>query len=278
VQRAARLGIGAVSLLVLGAALYLLVDALRDWSASDIDAYWSAAMRLRSGEPLYAFSYSVGAHDIYRYAPWFAFAWVPLTYLPRAAVTVGWTAILLAATGAAIWPTLRQRSWSTTLVSILLGSMLVWTSAKGNVHALMVAELVHGVRHRSGPLAVALAASLKAAPIALVAVYLGRREWARAAWTVALTVALTGPMLLFDLSGYERNPGLNASVYYVLGPGLWLVAAAAAFATAIVLARTRWRWVTGAVAAIAAFPRLLSYDASLLLIATGHRDARDPTP
>lgn len=268
----------AASILVLAAAAYTLIDALRDWSASDVDAYWNAAMRLRSGEPLYALSYSVGAHDIYRYAPWFAFAWVPLTYLPRAAVTVGWTAILLAASGAAIWPTLRQRGWSTTLVSALLGSMLVWTTAKGNVQPLMVAALVHGVRARGGPLAIALAASLKAAPIALIAVYFGRRQWGRAAMTILLTAVLTAPMVLFDLSGYERNPGLSASVYYLLGPGLWLVAAAAAFATAILLARTRWRWVGGAMAAIAAFPRLLSYDASLLLIATGRRDAQDPTP
>ena len=84
-------------------------------------------------------------------------------------------------------------------------------AAYGNVQPLLVLALLWGAPRRSGPIWVALAASLKLDPILLVVVYAGRGEWARAAWTLAITAALVLPMLAFDLSGYSRDIGAGRS-------------------------------------------------------------------
>lgn len=266
--------------LVVLVAAKVLIDAARDWSLSDMDAYWNAALRLRAGEALYARSYNVGAHDLYRYAPWFAYLWLPLTYLPRGLVAVAWEAFLLGAVVAAVMPTLRRRTWASTLVAVLMTAFLLWTVAKANAQPLVVAAVVLTARSRWGPLGIALAASLKAAPIAFVAVYLGRRDWGRAALTLLLTALLVVPMLAFDLSDYPAGPGLSLSLFYRVGPEAWLAGAVAAFVVAAWLARTRWSWFAGSIAVIAAFPRLLDYDLSLLLVgsAADGQPQRDAGP
>lgn len=256
------------TVLVLGVAAKVLLDAAGDWSLSDMDAYWNAALRLRAGDPLYGASYSVGAHDLYRYAPWFAYLWVPLTYLPRGLVAVVWEAVLLGATVASVVPTLRRRTWAATLLGVLMSAFLLWTVAKANAHPLVVAAVVLSGRNRWGPLGIALAASLKAAPLAYVAIYVGRREWRRAAWTLLLTAALVLPMLFFNVSDYPAGPGLSLSLFYSVSPGAWVAAAIVAFLAAIWHARTRWAWIAGSIATIAAFPRLLDYDLSFLLVAS----------
>src|SRR5947207_10916394 len=60
--------------------------AIREWPLHDMDVYLGAAMRLRSGQPLYI--PGDVAVDSFWYAPWFAIAWMPLTFLPRLAVAV----------------------------------------------------------------------------------------------------------------------------------------------------------------------------------------------
>lgn len=274
-------GIRLMRLVVLALAIcvggWIAIDAFRDWSLSDMEAYWNAALRLRNGEPLYQASYSVGAHDLYLYAPWFAHAWVPLTYLPRQLIAVAWDLLLALSAVVALWPTIRQRTLSATVIGILLGSLLLWTVAKANVHALLMAVLVLGLRSRWGPIAIALAASLKAAPLALVALYIGRRQWRRVAVTLAATVILVAPVLFFDLGGYPRQPGTSGSLWSLVHPALWLVAALIAFGAAVSLARTRYGWLAGSVAVIAAFPRLLDYDATLLLTASSDRTTESET-
>jgi len=255
--------VATVLLLVVSAKV--LRDAVGDWSLSDMDAYWNAGLRLRAGDALYVSSYSVGAHDLYRYAPWFAYLWVPLTYLPRTAVAVAWEAVLVGATIAAVAPTLRRRTWAATVFGVLMTALLLWTVAKANAQPLVVAAVVVSGRTRWGPLGIALAASLKAAPLAYLAVYLGRGEWRRAGWTLLLTAALVLPMLFFDLANYPAGPGLSLSLFSNLSPGAWSAAAIVAFVAAIWLARGRWAWLCASVATIAALPRLLDYDLSFLL-------------
>src|SRR5436309_15843508 len=70
--------------------------AVKDWPLHDMDVYLGAAMRLRTGLPLYI--PGDVAVDSFWYAPWFAVAWIPMTFLPRLAIAVGWSAVLLAAT------------------------------------------------------------------------------------------------------------------------------------------------------------------------------------
>ena len=70
--------------LLFGTMLIRIALIATDWNFGDINAYWLAAHRLRDGEPLYLTNLSPDSYRVFRYAPWFAWAWVPLTYLPRA--------------------------------------------------------------------------------------------------------------------------------------------------------------------------------------------------
>ena len=53
-----------------------------DWEFDDIHAYLAAAQRLVDGAPLYV--NAADPSDLYLYAPWFAFAWIPFTCLAAA--------------------------------------------------------------------------------------------------------------------------------------------------------------------------------------------------
>ena len=48
-----------------------------DWEFDDTHAYLGAAQRLLDGAPLYVTT--ADPSDLYLYAPWFAFAWIPFT-------------------------------------------------------------------------------------------------------------------------------------------------------------------------------------------------------
>lgn len=74
-----------IALLVAYAATYALFSAPFDGQSrgADFAAYWNAAERMRLGEPLYPPLGDQQANDVYRYSAWFAFAWLPLTLLPR---------------------------------------------------------------------------------------------------------------------------------------------------------------------------------------------------
>jgi hypothetical protein len=266
---------GAVTLVLavfIGQGVAHAVFGISAWTFEDVDAYWSAAERLRAGEQLYA-HFDPDSNVVIRYAPWFAFAWVPLTFLPRSAVEVGWGALLVAASVAATLPLLRRPTRASVALAGMLGPFLLWTASRGNVHPLVVAALVLGVQRRSGPLWIALAASLKAVPAIFVLVYIGRREWGRAAATIALTGILTGHMLLFDLSTFAADPGGSQSLLF-LSPFVWGTVAAAALAAALFLAvrRSKYTWLGAAVAAMAVLPRFFLYDLTYLLVPAANVD------
>jgi hypothetical protein len=233
------------------------------WWSQDTDAYWNAAVRLRAGQPLYPPLGNPDASDTYRYAPWFAFVWVPLTFLPQPLVYGAWLVLLMAATVACLWLTLRRWSGASLLAAILFGSLLIPAAASGNVQPLLILTLVFGVERRSGPLWIAAAASLKAAPLLLVAVYLGRRQWIRAGMTIVFTASLVVPMLAFDLSSYPTQAAAAAGP---LPAWLALAAALAASVAALTLATTRLGWLTAAVAVMLAIPRWSYYQPSFLLL------------
>jgi hypothetical protein len=242
-------------------AAFWLATAVTEFNLHDMDAYWDAALRLRAGQPLYVVPLDIHTFDLYRYAPWFAYPWVPLTFLPKALVSAAWFTLLLASALVVIRHLARTQVGA--CVALLLGTLLIRTAVIGNVQSLLVASLYFGVQRRSGPLWIALAASLKAAPIVLVAVYIGRREWLRAAVTLALFGVLVMPMLW--LPGYTPNPGLTLSLYG-WAPLLYVVVGLAAVGNAALLARTRWAWLAGGLAVVLALPRLLYYDLSFLVI------------
>jgi hypothetical protein len=267
-----------VALLLALMGYALTTYALSREYGSDVAAYWGAAERIRAGEPLYVAGVA-NASDLYRYAPWFAYAWVPLTFLPREAVTDAWVGLMLAAAAASTLPLLRH-GLAGTAAFALFAPLQVQGAMFGNVQPLLVLMLLWGVERRSGPFWIALAASLKAVPLLLALVYAGRGEWHRAGAAVVITAALVAPALLFDLSGYSTQPGPGNMSLISVATLLYLAVAVAGLGVAVVGARSRYRWVAGAATMIAALPRFLTYEISFLMVglAESRRDRPPDIP
>jgi hypothetical protein len=139
-------------------------------------------------------------------------------------------------------------------------------AAFGNVQPILVLALLWGAPRRSGPLWVALGASLKIVPTVLVLVYAGRGEWRRALLTLALTALLVGPMLLFDLSGYSTDIGAGQLSLLTVSPWLFGAVLVVALAATFLLARGRYAWAVGSLAMMLALPRFLIYEISFAVI------------
>lgn len=253
---------------------------ISDWSLSDMDAYWNAALRVREGALLYPPLADPSAADVYRYAPWFAWAWVPLTYLPRALVATGWSVILVGATVSALRPLMRPTAASIGTAA-LIGSMLIWAASVGNVQPLMVATLVHGIDRRSGPLWVGIAASLKAVPIVYVLIYLGRREWSRVVATLAVAALLAAPLLITPLGNYPAGPGDSQGPLWALHPILLgaVLALLAAFTIRLASQGSSHARLLAASTLLAALPRITLIDLSHLAVAIPRpRPSKEPLP
>ncbi len=254
-----------------------------DWNFGDINAYWLAAERLRSGEPLYLGSLDPDSYRVFRYAPWFAWVWVPLTYLPRELVIAGWTALLAGASAWVLFGIARLRTPAAWALIFLMTPWLLSLVQVGNIQPLVVAALGYGLRRRSGPFWVGLTASLKFVPGFFAVAYLARREWWRFALSVAFTVLLAAPFLLYDVSGYQTDPGRSYSLYYYASPAVWLVGAGAAVLVAAGLAmiRSPYVWVAAAVAVMLLAPRSHVTYATYLLVgvlAARHASAASDSP
>jgi hypothetical protein len=251
-----------VTLLSLVCAIYL-ASSLSGPKLLDVDAYWGAAMRLRAGDPLYQGAAAARiSGDVYRYAPWFAWAWVPLTYLPRHVVESAWFGLSLSAALYLAWPMRRSRAL------LLIGPAALESALTGNVQTLMVAGLLFGVERRSGPLWIALAASLKITPIALALVYAGRHEWRRFALTLGLTALLWTPLLW---SGLDQYPVVGHAIGHARYPVLFFGLIGVGALASLLLARTRYAWLAASGLALIATPRLFLYQLTLLGVAMARR-------
>jgi hypothetical protein len=264
-----RLAFVGIALLLALMAYALLTYAISREVGSDVAAYWGAAERLRAGEPLYV-SGAANASDLYRYAPWFAYAWVPLTYLPQEAVTAAWVGLMLVAAIASTLPLLRHGLAGTASFA-LFAPLQLQGAVFGNVQPLLVLMLLWGVERRSGPLWIALGASLKAVPLLLALVYAGRGEWLRAGLSLLLTAVLVAPALLFDLSAYPTQPGPGQMSLTAVAIPLFVLVAAATAGLAFLGARSRYGWLLGALAMLMALPRALTYEAGFLLVGLARR-------
>jgi len=265
-----RIGIRFARILVLALVIGLGFNhvwwSVTDWHLDDMNAYWDAAMRLRAGGVLYPPVADVLASEVYRYSPWFAWLWTPLTFLPRIVVEVAWSIVLLGASAAAILPLARRRAW---LAVAFFLPILIGISAGGNVHALLIAALVLGVERRSGPLWIGIAASLKLFPILFVLTYLGRRQWTRAVVSVAIGGLLLAPYLLYDLSNYVTTAGGAALLWD--WPVVYGLAVLAAAVGALRLATTRYAWLASSLAVVLALPRSFLYDVTWLMVGAPRR-------
>lgn len=241
-----------------------IVYALFDWHLADMRVYQDAALRIRAGQPLYGGD--VDALSAYRYAPWFAVAWVPLTYLPQAVIDVGWSIFLLGGSALALWPGIREGGRAQFILTLFMAPILFAISAGGNVHGPMLALLIIGIPHRWGGLAIGVAASLKVVPIVLVLILVAQRRWWQAAIALGTAAVLWVPAAFMDAAAITFDPGLART----LPEPAWVLGAAVALGGAGVLAWRRSRYVAlaAASAAVLAIPRLFVYEISLLLVGT----------
>jgi len=254
----------AVLLTAIGAVY--LVEGITDWNLLDMGAYQAAALRIRSGEVLYGGD--VHLNSAYRYAPWFAYAWVPLTHLPDAVLRVGWSAILLVGAGLSIRPLLHA-SKASLLLLILFGPLMFGTASGGNVQPLMIGALVWGLSTRWGWVAVGFAASLKLIPLAFCAVFIAERRWWQAVSAVALTAVLWAPVLWMRIEPVTFQTGLAR----MLPAPLWLLVPAigAVVALSFAAGRSQHTGLAAAMAAVLALPRLFVYEIAILLPAVPTR-------
>jgi hypothetical protein len=254
--------------ILLGYLGYTFASWFQAWNPADGGAYYDAAVRLTHGAPLYP-AVNPEAHEVYRYAPWFAVLWVPLTVLPRDLALHLWSLAMLLCGALAVWPLLRRPTFARVALAALAGQTLVETAMFGNAHPLVVALLVWTVGRRSFPAWVGVAASIKLVPLAIALVWAGRREWGKALISVVMTAALFAPMLLFGVSSYVTDPGTGLLSLYAVSPVLWLAGAVMALAATLWLAVTgsRYAWVAAAVLMYLGPPRVVSSYLAFLLVA-----------
>ena len=233
-----------------------------DLRAQDVEAYWTAAEHLRNGGDLY------GERVLpYTYSPWFAYVWVPLTYLPRGLVEAAWLVVLLGCVAWLTYPLVS--SFTGLLTALLIGPQVMEYAWIGNVDTLMLAGLAL-LHTRVGPILVGLAASLKITPIAFVAYYVLRREWGKAGLAIGVAVAMWALVFAFDLSAFGEA-GYDATTPWSLmnyGPVAWLVGTGLIIGAVSVIALRDRRYVllACAVAAMLGNPRLNLYNIGYLLV------------
>lgn len=269
-----------VMAVLLGYLAYTVASWFLVWDPADGGAYYDAAFRLTHGQALYP-PINPEAHEVYRYAPWFAIAWIPLTILPRDVALHAWSIAMLGCAVASVWPLLRRPSWARVALAVLVGQTLIETAMFGNAHPLVVALLVWTAGRRSFPAWVGVAASIKLAPLAFALVWAGRRQWAPVAISVGTAALLFAPMLLFDLGNYPTDPGTGLLSLYAVSPPLWAaVALASVVITAWLAARgSPYAWVAAAVLMFLGPPRVVTSYLGFLLVAVQiiDREANQPS-
>jgi hypothetical protein len=279
-----RLAKGLVIAMVLGCSIGLTLTFLgvSEWlglvaapKEHDWQAYWNAGLRLRRGELLYPPIPDQGAASVYRYAPWFAVAWMPLTYLPQDMVVMVWVLGMYVASAAALWPLLSSRRWPAILLGAMFLPFLVQASSSGNVQPLIVAGLVYTIEGRGGPLMIGVAGSLKGFPALYAVRYLALRQWWRAGLALGIGIALASPILLFDLTNYPWYAGALAGLWAV-SPLAWALGALVGMGVAIRHARSRAGWFSASVGVVLTIPRLLYPDMTFLLVTGRGALQREP--
>ncbi len=241
----------------------------------DADAYWFAAQRLREGQPLYLPA-GPDETEIYRYAPWFAFAWLPLTVLSQDAAFTVWRGILLVAACAAVVPLVRRPSPAGLTLALLIFCLLISNLPAANVTTLMIGALAIGLPTRAGPVLLGMAGSLKVFPLLLVMGYIAERRWRDAAIAVGVAAVLWLHVLAFGIDTYPTSTVTGSSFYvgglslFALHPVVGVVAGLALLGVGALLAwrRSRWTWLVAAAAIPSVVPRVWLPDAAYVAVVT----------
>ena len=230
---------------------------ITDWNFGDINAYWLAAERIKHGRAALPGLAQPGQ-----------LPGLPLRTVVRlvlGAADLPSPAPRRDRLGGGAWPRVRLdpprpaalRSAAGVGLALILTPWLLSLVQVGNIQPLVVAALAFGMSRRAGPAWVGVTAALKIVPGLFALVYVARREWRRALLAVVWTAVFAAPFLLYDLSGYQTDPGRSYSLYYFVSPVAWVVGATAAVVIAVLLAwrRSRYIWVAAAIAVMLAGPR-----------------------
>lgn len=251
--------------IVIGVPLSQIVVYTSDFYPRDLASYlWAGEAWRTTGNPYTEAAVIVDDNPIYRYAPWFAIPWIWLSLLPTEVVEVGWAVAMACCAGLAVVPLFRTFGLRALPLGTFFFGWAVAIGLNGNVQPALIALLAWGVDRRWGPAAIAIAASLKAVPLLYVLVYAGRREWHKVLLTIAITIPLVAPMLLFEIPALNTAAGESYSLYGT-SPVLWAAAAGACALATIGLARTRYGWLAAGVTVLMSLPRAFIYDITFLL-------------
>jgi alpha-1,2-mannosyltransferase len=224
--------------IALGWLAYTLTSWFLAWNPADARAYYLAAERLRDGAALYP-AVNPEAHEVFRYAPWFAVAWLPMTLLPIDVATHAWSLAMLACAFAAAIPVVQLGGRSAAVLAALMVALLAETAMLGNAQPLVVALHSWTSLRPSAGVWVGVAASMKLAPILFVAGWVADGRWRQALIALATMALLFAPMLAFDLSNYVTSPGTGLLSVYAASPALWAALAVASLGVVAWLAVRR---------------------------------------
>jgi Glycosyltransferase family 87 len=270
--------LGAAAVLGLVGVFVLVFHVATD-PLVDVHAYYDAAARLNSGQPLYVAGGDVDSPGFYRYPPLLAILFRPLALLPFQAAALIWEVAIVGALALTIWRLGARRRGTWIAVAVLAGP-IAWSVSIGQAQVIVTLLLALG-----NPASVALAAQLKLLP-ALVALYwIGRRDWQHlgrfVAWTLLLLIGQwvvepAGTLAFLANTNLSQVGEVNNLSPYALSPVLWVVAAGAGVVAALRLAPTRAGWVAAIAVSVLATPRLLEYMLMTLLAAIREPAGRVP--
>jgi hypothetical protein len=238
---------------VLGSVLLIGSQLQFPFEKADLYAYRDAANRLLAGASLYPPS-DPDAGNVFRYAPWFAAAWIPFAVLGDAGVAAWRLVVLLSACYV-----VGSLLWSRTPAAVVLAGLslpLLASPVLGNVETPLVALLVW---RRCDSWSVGIAGSLKLYPLLLCAGYVAERRWRDGAIAIGTAGLLWLPALLLGLTDYVTDPGgaNGAMGGFLWDHGLFFPAFALVGLTIAILAarRSRWTWVAASLAIPWSVPR-----------------------
>lgn len=256
----------ALGVALLGAVVLVGVEFTRSIPDPDFGAYREAALRMWSGEPLYPPA-DPDAGTTYRYAPWFAAAWIPFA-LGGSLGILAWQLMLVAA-ALYVSATIARLRGHAAVVLAVLSLAQISAVPLGNVDTLMVALLVW---RRCDGWSVGIAASLKMYPVLLVLGFVAERRWRDSMIALAVATILWLPALVFGITNYVIDPGgANGSTGgYLWDLGVWPLTTVLMSGLAAFLAWRRSRWTMLAIAAAIPWlvPRYTSPPLSYLLGST----------
>ncbi|MBM3298072.1 MAG: DUF2029 domain-containing protein, partial [Candidatus Aminicenantes bacterium] len=189
----------------------------------DFTVNYKAAERLYAGETLYP-GPEVDGHYEFKYPPLAAFLYLPLAALPLDTAKSVWALIVLSASAASIWLSLRlvrtgsaSPLWTAVVPGLILSRFFLRELELGQVNSLVALLLLLSVSLFAGPSVRAssetrqwsagavwgLATALKVTPLIFLPYFLLKKKWR--ALTAGLGVLAAGYVLPAAFYGFAGN-------------------------------------------------------------------------